>query len=458
MKTYFLFVFQLKLYSMSPTTGPSAPTASISDDYIAVAASWEEIANDSLQSDFVKIWLHITLALFPVGTLLMLYLCDPIQLLLGDKTWTKLEDEHTHGSVAALIQIAFLFTVLVFVLDIIGMYFTITSEFISFDSNSAFYLSTVTGLVVDLGTFCWVMFVMASSCYWDCANLFRGKTKSCSEAGSERVKKLMSTMMIAPIMSLSSHIHYIILAFFSDPFHAGSTSIVYAVSFFLFFFIFRQFYNRVALHSNKRPKIVPSKLCQKCSSKHPHLPVHRASSNASTARLTKGSDSGDSDEVCSCFIPGPGCHAPFNTRVLVLSLFLIGPLIALYEAIIVVLFASLPITKSIEDAPTRLYSIYQGTGWIIVGLLTYNIVLHPSPFSISKAFERLAKRLRLPEKTNYWNRLSDEEKCAKVVSTLMEPYFVRATGERESTDDGAQLGELKDTVLQVHHVNIESSV
>ncbi len=58
-----------------------------------------------------------------------------------------------------------------------------------------------------------------------------------------------------------------------------------------------------------------------------------------------------------------------------------------------------------------------------MALLSYNILLRPASFSIVKVTERLAKRLRLPDNTNYWNKLTDEEKFAKLVATLMEKHF-----------------------------------
>lgn len=418
----------------------------MTDSYIAVAASWKEVSQDSIQSDFVKVWLHVTVFVFPIATLLLLYLCDPIQLLLGDKTWTKLEDEHSHGTVAALIQIASIFTIYVFVLDGIGVYFTVTSNFISHSANSAFYLSTVTGLLVDLAAFLWVSFVMLSSCHWDCRSFWRRVKNGASGKGSERIKKLLSTVTVAPMLCLANHLHYIIIAFISDPFHAGSIAIMYTISFFLFLFLFRQFYNRMVLHSNKRPKKVTSfKLCPKCSAKETlwHPTTRKRASESSTASLTRNyslEDVSVDDQKCNCFLPGPHCRTPFNTQVLILSLLTIGPLVTLYQAIMIILFFSLPITKSIEDAPSRVYTIYQGTGLIVVALLTYSIILNPSSFSISRTLNRLAKRLHLPETTNYWNGLTDEEKAAKVIATLLENHFQKVVGRSNGSDGGEEGG------------------
>ena len=102
-----------------------------------------------------------------------------------------------------------------------------------------------------------------------------------------------------------------------------------------------------------------------------------------------------------------------------LSLVIVTPLVIFYEGLIVVLFRALPITKTIEDSPTRLYTIYQGTGILIASLLTYNIILRPVPFSLSRTFETLGKQLHIPEKLGRkWLRMGDEEKAAVVIRTL----------------------------------------
>jgi hypothetical protein len=362
----------------------------------------------------------------------VLYLCDPVQLLLGDKTWTKLEDEHSHGTVAALIQIGVVLTVYVFVLDIVGIYFTITNDIIAYNANSAFYLSTVTGLLVDFAAFAWVVFVLSHSCHWDFKTFWRqmrNKDQGDTCATSTRIKKLMSTVTVAPVLCVANHLHYILIAFISDPFHAGSIAIMYIIGFILLIFVFRQFYNRMVLHSNKRPKKVPRvEICAKCLAKESvwDQPLKNGTNHSRLTPLD-GRDS----EKCDCFIPGPTCHTPFNTAVLVLSLVTVGPLVILYMSIMIILFFSLPITKSIEDAPSTIYTIYQGTGFFVVALLTYNILLNPTPFSINRTLERLAKRLHLPDTTNYWNRLTDEEKCAKIIVTLLEAHSPNVLARRD---------------------------
>jgi len=138
----------------------------------------------------------------------------------------------------------------VFILDWFGFVYTIRGNFIS-TGNSAFFLSVITGMIVDVTAFIWVMFVMATSCHWDCKNMwYRWRNQSCPLETSKRIKKLLCTVMFAPILCIANHFHYIILAFISDPYHAGSITIAYGLSFFLHYFVFRQFYARVALHSN----------------------------------------------------------------------------------------------------------------------------------------------------------------------------------------------------------------
>ena len=354
----------------------------------------------------------------------MLYLCDPVNLLLGDKTWQKLDDENTHPKIAALIQVSALFTIFVFVLDWIAFVQTITGNFLAHDKNAAFYLSSATGLLVDLGAFVWVMFVLLRSCRWECKNFWNywesenHKKQKCPE----KIKKLMSTIMLAPLLCLSNHLYYIILAFISDPIHAGFITYAYGISFFVFYFVFRQFYGRVVLRSNRRQQIWEKE----------KLAVNVATSQLDLRyRLSEVAKEKGDEEAYQMFMesgeaPKPVkvkprrriLRVPFNTQVVVLGLVLIGPILVFYEFMIITLFLSLPISKSLEAVPTSLFSLY-GTGFIIVVLLTYSIVLNPSPFSFPKAAEKIGRDLRLPSRYVNWHKFTDEEKFATIVTYLL---------------------------------------
>ena len=415
---------QLALYAQSATTSPTAGTKSISEDYIAFSANWVEIQKDSLISNFTKVWLHLVLVLFPLLTWLMLYLCDPVNLLLGDKTWQKLDDEHSHPVVAALIQVSALFTFFVFILDWVAFAQTLTGEFLAYDKNAAFYLSTATGLLIDFGAFGWVVYVLISICHWDLKHFWqywKGQNPERKEC-PEHVKKLMYTIMVAPILCISSHLYYIILAFISDPFHAGFIMIGYVITFFLFYFIFRQFYGRVVLRSNRRQaswekeKIAVNVATSQIDIRYQLAQVAKERGDEETYQMF--TESGMEPQPVKVKARRRVLRVPFNTQVVVFGLILIGPILVLYEFIFITLFLSLPISKSLEAVPASLYSIY-GTGIIIVALLTYNIVLNPSPFSLPKAAEKIGKDLRLPRRYVNWHKFTDEEKFATLVTYLL---------------------------------------
>ena len=347
--------------------------------------------SDSIANGFANAWLHIFFVLFPICSAILLYVCDPIQLLLGDTTWQKLEDHHNHPTIAALIQISVVFTMFVFMLDWLGFMFTIKGDFITYDRNAAFYLSVLTGLVVDTIAFVWVMIVLATSCHWDCKHMWlkwKNPQHECKAGSSEKIKKLMCTTMFAPLLCVANHFHFIALAWISDAVHAGSMAIAYFMSFLIMYFVFRQFYARLALRLRKTQtdQEIDNMPLANHKSTVPHTP--------------------------------PSIKPCFNTQVVAIGLVFIGPLVIFYEAIVAILFMTLPIRKSLESSPTMIYTIYQGTGILIVALLTYSIILHPNPFSLTKAIERLALRLHIPERKSSWNRISVEEKCALVVSEL----------------------------------------
>ena len=437
-----LHTIQLSLYAQSATTSPSAGTKSISEGYIAFAASWVDIHNDDVISDFTKVWLHLVLVLFPLLSWLMLYLCDPVNLLLGEKTWQKLDDENSHPIVAALIQVSALFTIFVFVLDWVAFGQTVTGDFLASNKNAAFYLSAVTGLLIDFGAFGWVVYVLVSICHWDLRAFWNRDVHGKQECPGH-MKKLMSTIMLAPILCISNHLYYIILAFISDPIHAGFITYAYGITFFLFYFVFRQFYGRVVLHSNHRQEVWEKE----------KIAVNVATSQLDLSyRLAQVTKEKGDEEAFQMFTesgvePKPLkvkprrriLRVPFNTRAVVSGLFLIGPVLVLYEFIIVMLFLSLPISKSLEAVPTNFFSIY-GMGLIIVVLLTYSIVLNPSPFSLSKAAEKIGRDLRLPRHYPNWHKFTDEEKFACLVT-----YVLRHRQEMAPSPEPEEL-------LKVHNV------
>lgn len=396
----------MKLYAS--TTSPITIPPRISDDYVAISASLEEINADLLQSTFLKVWLHVFLVLFPIGSLLCLVLCDPVQLLLGDKEWIKLEDESNHGTIAALIQVSVLFTVLVFILDILAFVTTIMGDFLVYDKHSAFYLSTVTGMLIDTFAFLWVMFVLIKCCHWECRTFWykRKNRKPCNHGESEKIKKFMSTTTLAPVLCLMNHFHYIILALIADPFHAGGIIVTYMISFGLHYFLFKQFYNYIVFRSYHQKKKTDERKV---------FALHVSNLSLNNQEEPKRRDSPPQTLTTETKVH----HVPFNMQTVVFGLLILAPLILFYEGIIIALFASLPISKTIEDAPSRLYSIYQGTGILIVALLTYNIILAPRGYSIGRAIDILAKQIGLPRNVTMWNMLSDEEKSANLITALI---------------------------------------
>ena len=354
----------------------------------------------------------------------MLYLCDPVNLLLGDKTWQKLDDESSHPVIAAFIQISALFTFFVFVLDWIALVQTVRGDFLAYNRNAAFYLSTATGILIDFGAFGWVVYVLVSSCQWDCKNYWKGKTKHRKRECPERIKKLMYTIMVAPILCLSSHLYYIILAFISDPTHAGFVTYGYVITFFLFYFVFRQVYGRVVLRSNRRQeawekeKIAVNVATSQIDFSYRLAQIAKERGDERAYRQTFTENGMEEPKLRKIKPRRRILRVPFDTQVVVRSLVLIGPIMVLYDIIFISLFLSLPVSKSLEAVPASIFTLF-GTGFAIVVLLTYSIVLNPSPFSLPKAAEKIGKDLHLPRRYVNWHKFTDEEKFATLVTYLL---------------------------------------
>ena len=320
-------------------------------------------------------------------TAILVYMCDPIQLLLGDKILQKLSDQSTHPRLAAVIQISILFTAYVFVLDNFAFAFTVTSEILG-PSHVVFYLTTLTGYLIDLVAVLWVLFVLIACFQWDCCHALRVCRAHMILTPTD-LKKLTVSITVSPLLCLANHFPYILFSLFADPYHAGSVLLAYFLSFLLFYVAFRQFYSRVALRTNDHPEHYPFSV-------NPDL-VHFPDGDACRRKF----------------------HSPLNTNVLILGLFVVTPFVIFYESIIIILLQSLPISKTLDHGPTQIYSIYQGTGILIVALLTYSIILAPSSFSVVRMIDRLGKELELPEQIGRkWVRFADEEKAAFILAFL----------------------------------------
>ena len=400
---------------MSPQSAP----ARISRAYVAVATSREEVVTGKFQSRFVEIWLHFVILLTPILLALLIYMCDPIQSLFGNKTWQKLEDESSHPSIASFIMISIFFTIYVFIVDLIGIAYSVESELLSYKRDSIFYISVVTTLLIDGFAFLLVMIVLVISCLEEAKGLITKVVSHKLRPGySFQVYKILLVTMLAPVLCLANHIHFILIAFASDPFHAGSIWIAYIISLGFYFFMFRQFYARFSpAILGRDAKITPSK-----------------------AEHCAADTSWKKDYY----------RTRFSTHTVIVGLFTIAPLIAVFQALVIVLYINLPVSKTWEDAPSTLYSIYQGTGILIVMLLTYNILLNPSPFSLVKAVNKIGHEINIIEKLPNWDKFSNEEKFANIVLELHSKSYqekpAKAVGEPVALEEPVEEPEELNTV------------
>ena len=362
--------------------------ARLTTAYVGVAAKEADLIAGRYQSTFVELWLHLVLVMFPVSTALLLYMCDPIRSLLGDKTWQKLEDESSHPNIAALLQISVIIVVYVFALDWFGCAYTVNSRLIDYDRQYIFYASVVTILVVDTFAFVLVIVVLVMLLVRNTREVVEHVFwKRVRPGNYESTYKIILVVLLAMVLCLSSHLVFIVVAFASDPIHAGSVWIGYLLSFFFFFFMLRRFYSVIDRRLRKHAaKISNSK--------------------------SKDDKSGESDWRKPYF------RVELNTKAILLGLISIVPALVLYESVMILLYTSLPISKTWNDAPSTLYNIFQGTGILIVILLTYNILLNPTPFSLVKTVDKIGHEIKIADSLPNWNKFSNEEKIANVVTAL----------------------------------------
>lgn len=108
---------------------------------------------------------------------------------------------------------------------------------------------------MDLAALTWVLIILASSCKWNCQAILQGNC--CKKVTSTRIHTLLVSVTVSPLLCGANHLPYIIMSYVSDPYNAGSISMIYFFTFLLFYFIFSQVYSRVVLRTGSRPKNYP---------------------------------------------------------------------------------------------------------------------------------------------------------------------------------------------------------
>ena len=138
---------------------------------------------------------------------------------------------------------------------------------------------------------------------------------------------LLKLTGVVPLLSLAAHAHYIIIAWITDPLYATGIGINYAI-----------FY--VSL-------LVMLKLsCKRTIQCYDSWTKHKFDTNC---------------KVC----------------IGVLAVFVVWLVSLSFQILVTVFFVYIPINHSIEDTPSTLLTIIQGTGAVFLGLIAWKVIVDP---------------------------------------------------------------------------------
>ena len=314
--------------------------------------------------------------LFPplVIILVMMYSCCWLMRKFAQNNWT--EDPDSWAITIAHAIISSTFIVYVLGLDVAAVKFRCSSPEYhgqSYDEHLFHYPGTV--LLWD------ILAVLITTA------LFIGLAVMCC-CNDKYAFLLLKLAGVVPLLILASHAHYIIIAWITDPLYATGVGINYAIFYIIHLVILKQ--------SLKRTK--------QCYDS-----------------WTKLKESDSQKESCTCRKVLYGCFVVLAVpAVWFVSLSL--------QVLITVFFVYIPINHSIEDTPSTLLTIIQGTGAVFLGLIAWKVIVDPrgndAPLStISGALRKaIKKKNHKCELSNdqEWVGFNDEDKLAEVLHHVIK--------------------------------------
>ena len=194
--------------------------------------------------------------------------------------------------------------------------------------------------------------------------------------GDKYIFLLLKLTGVVSLLVLAAHAHYIIIAWITDSLYATGIGINYAI-----FYV-----------------------------------IHLVVLKKSCKRTIQCYDALTKLKSCTCRKVLLGCFVVLvvpSVWVVLLS----------FQVLVTVFFVYIPINHSIEDTPSTLLTIIQGTGAVFLGLIAWKVIIDPSgeagTLSIISGALRTAIKNNDPNRMLHsdpqWANFNDEEKLAEVL-------------------------------------------
>jgi len=306
--------------------------------------------------------------IFPLIIAVLILVCVGCShLTLRDYAQNHADDDNSRATISAYAFICVVFVLYVLALDVVACVYSHqknTEYSTTYDQSLKDYPGTVFFYDIFALPFWVITFIV----------VLRSTTAQITEP-KEKHFLFLTLAGVAPLLCLTSHSHYILIAWLTHPLYASRIGIYYGITIFVHFFLLKQTYKQV------------SKI------------VNRKAFNVQGGR--EGENRGRVKPVVS---------------MIDVSSLLLAP-----RPCLLVFVVMIPISYSIQDTPNTVYTIIQGISVLLLSLVAYKVILDPnSSFSVGGGLQIALTRLKSRKDsttglyTRDWKNLNDEQKLADV--------------------------------------------
>lgn len=195
--------------------------------------------------------------------------------------------------------------------------------------------------------------------------------------------------LLSPLSCIATHAYHVIIAFIDNAYHASSILLLYIIVLFVHVVVFQKIYYYVCKWRNSK----------KCSN----------------------------------------CCKNFCWTMLILCCYLVSIItLAVIIGLTVSLLILLPINNAIDNAPTNIYIIYQGSVAVIAALVTFQVFFRETN-SVAEVFIKARDKMLHGTQSDSkdddeWENMSEKEKELNLAKAVLE-YVFQKTKHASSSHD-----------------------
>lgn len=229
----------------------------------------------------------------------------------------------------------------------------------------------------------------------------------------------LTYLMLSPIACILSHSYHIIFAFINNPYHATSILLLYAIILFVHVLGFQQVHYFINYFWEKYQKF--------------HSGSTENKSEDDESDLVKSKIELKETFLQRCC---KNCVTFFCFNFL---FFITGTSIAMSLALLTLL----PITNAIDDAPNRLYVIYQASVTFFAALIAFQVIFrhNNSPFAFLIKAKEMCNTEELDNiccEEKPWNEKSEKEREIYLVEKVISAIKNLADGDTKEGNNNAK--------------------